>query len=250
MLRILILLLILPISTPIHAETFKWVDDKGILHLSDKPPRNPKYLKQIKTSNNAESLLTNKQEIELPTANHIKTLLNDNFNDNKNNWWQTENELNVLKIKNGYYEIFKKNGMMLTWLKSFNLQESHDFEIEALISKTEGKDINTYGILFGLKNSANYFCFGITGDGQYRFFSKENDKYNYIIDYKKSEYIDKYNSTNKLKIQKTGNELMFYINDKFVDKSPLRSFFGKKVGFGVTSQIRAKADKITVNKIY
>lgn len=52
---------------PVKAKTYRWVDDNGTLHFSDRPPNNPKYLKQkyIKKKENLDtSINTNKAGLE------------------------------------------------------------------------------------------------------------------------------------------------------------------------------------------
>lgn len=47
MLRTILTLSLILFSTHLHAETYKWVDDNGILNFSDRPATNPAYLKNM-----------------------------------------------------------------------------------------------------------------------------------------------------------------------------------------------------------
>jgi len=62
----------------------------------------------------------------------------------------------------------------------------------------------------------------------------------------KTKHISQSSITNKLRVQKSGNEILFFINDKFVAKIPHQAFFGDQLGFMVYQKQQIAVDNFIV----
>lgn len=157
-------------------------------------------------------------------------LVEDYFTNNMYKWWVGKSPIAKAEIWN------KKYSLSYTGRKSWSsnikvgINPKTDFIIEAQMKKVTGTDANGYGLTWG-KGRRGYYAFVVTPKGKFYIRKVLRDRPgSYLVDWKESEHINQ-NAANKLMIQKTGDELHFFINDKFVAQLPSQSFFGKQVGF-------------------
>lgn len=165
-------------------------------------------------------------------------VFNEDFNDNMNDWLIDNNQQWAFQLKNGKYILESKNGG--TWLTSKPIQVNTDlnFRIECKMEKILGVDNFGYGVFWGAKDINNRYEFVISGNGQYLIGKYLEPKYENINTYKSwifSHPITKFNSRNKLTIQKVDNTMKFFINDKLVDEISFQPFLGPFIGFIVYS---------------
>lgn len=75
-----------------------------------------------------------------------------------------------------------------------------------------------------------------------------NNEWYDIIDWTKSNRINKYNSTNVLSIRKWGNKIKFYINDYYVNEALFDNFLGDKIGFNLNRNMKVEIDNLIVKQ--
>ncbi len=179
-------------------------------------------------------------------AQESAVLVEDNFSDNRYKWWVGKTQNGSGEILRGEY-IIKYTGQK-SWASNIHtgLNPRYDFVIESRISRISGTANNGYGLIFG-KGKNGYFNFIITPQGRFYVRRVERGKKGqYLIRWKKTSAISQTSITNKLRVQKTGNEILFYINERYVGKIPYQSFFGDQVGFMLYQRQQIAVDYIVV----
>ena len=116
--------------------------------------------------------------------------------------------------------------------KDIYIDREKDFSVEAAMENYSGPDNYSYGLLFGGKDFANVFHFGITPNGNYTFFYYDGGVLKTVIPWTVSQAIKKGKYVqNILRVEKTGNRLLFYINGAKVKEATTTGFFGNNTGF-------------------
>ncbi len=179
-------------------------------------------------------------------AQESSVIVEDNFSNNSYQWWVGRSKTGGCEITRGEY-IINYYGEK-SWSSNIHvtLNPIHDFVIESRISRLSGTDTNGYGLTWG-KGKKGYYNFIITPKG--KFYVRKvayGQKGKYLIKWKRTGHISQSGITNKLRIQKSGNELLFFINDKFVAKIPNQPFFGDQVGFMVYQKQQIAVDNFIV----
>ncbi len=158
-------------------------------------------------------------------------LVEDNFSDNSYKWWIGRSPIGKCEIAHGEY-IISYTGTK-SWSSNIDaeLNSVQDFVIESKMSRISGTDENGYGLTWG-KGNDGFYNFIITPKGKFYVRKVERGKKGqYLIDWKKTPYINANAITNKLKIQKSGQQLLFFINDNLVATIPFQPFYGNQLGF-------------------
>lgn len=174
-------------------------------------------------------------------------LLEDDFTDNRNDWYEVDKDECMIKVENGKYvfEHKREEGYWLSW-QSLEIDQNKDFDIEITMNKVEGVDY-AYGLVFGLKDANNFYQYAIT-DGYYVYGKLEEDTWHKLIDWTESPHINKGNAENTLSIQKEGNQIKFYINDQYVNEAEFGEFLGDNVGFVVYNKMRIDFEQILITQ--
>lgn len=183
------------------------------------------------------------------SGTEAQILFEDDFNDNINNWPIADDNNIILEMKDGKYVFGLKLGE--GWwnvFKSVPIDQNQDFQIEAIIRKTKGVNDYGYGIEWGRKDDRNLYYFVVSGDGHYCYGKKVNDQWHDILVWPQSNAVNKYDSTNKLAIQKVGEQLKFFINDQYVNTVKFESFIGTWVGFILNRQMKVEIDHFLVKQ--
>ena len=185
------------------------------------------------------------EEKQKRNESQLKTIFEDDFTDNRNNWNEyPEDDEGVQIMQNGKYILYSTQDYWRT-IRTIEIDQDKDFEIESTIEKAGGVDDNSYDIIWGL-GGKNYYTFGISGNGSYKYLKRVDGEWIYTINWTESEFINKYNAINRLKIKKSGDKLSFYINNQFVNETQFEKFFGNGLGIGFSSNIRVKIDDYIV----
>jgi len=188
--------------------------------------------------------LDNKKEV---TYNDGEFAINEPFNNNNNEWLESDTEATRYVIKNGkYYFKHKKNTSGYSSYITKYFDDTKDFEIETKIDKVSGVTNYSYGILWG-KRDKNSYRFYITGNGYYKIVRNKNGEEEVIVKWTKNSSIRTGNgNSNVLKIKKQGNIYKFYINGTYVNETDYEPFFGNKIGYVVFNNQEIAIDYLTV----
>lgn len=164
-----------------------------------------------------------------------KTILFEGFNNNDNNWSQSNDSKIRLAVEGGDYIIDHKRktgGWSSTILKP--ISSSRNFRITAQIKKQSGIQNNGYGVTFGKKDNDNQNHFLISGDGSFKIVKWQDGNRSFIKEWTKSIHIKTGNGVyNYLKVQKVGSAYKFYINSNLVHTSYSVKLYGDRYGFTV-----------------
>jgi outer membrane protein OmpA-like peptidoglycan-associated protein len=169
-------------------------------------------------------------------------LFNDDFVDNRYNWWEGKATRKNL-FSNGTYII--RSGVLST--KGMALNPKKDFTVEVTLKQTEGVDNKGSGIVCGQSSKLSYY-FVITGNGAFLIYGSKDDKPATFKDWDFSfaKIINPINSYNKLKVQQTGATTSFYINGIKVYTATNMSIVDNRLGIEVSDGISVAVDKFTV----
>lgn len=179
-----------------------------------------------------------------------ESILKEDFDSNRRGWYISQGNSYHELFSDGKYIIENKvnKPLIVTKLLPNKLEQKNDFKIESVITKVNGLDNDSYNIIWGYKDNKNFFTFGVSGDGNYTYGKMFNGKYS-ILSKKKWFLINNGNSKNKLKIEKTGNKIAFYINDYGVDTQNFQPFMGDYFGFFIKTKMKVEIDNLLVSEV-
>ena len=63
-----------------------------------------------------------------------------------------------------------------------------------------------------MRDVNNYFAFGISGDGSYRYSKSKDGQWEALTDWTECPSIHKFNATNTLAVEKHGDLIRLFIN--------------------------------------
>ncbi len=182
-----------------------------------------------------------------------KTLGNPTFSDT--NFQEGENWGSAWK--NEFTEgSFSNHQMVLTsvgvdgWTFSWPKIANFYLEMTATSETCAGKD--RYGIMFRAPDTFDQgYQFGITCDGQYAFrmWDPKAKKYNYLIDWTKSDAINQgSNQTNRVGVMADGSKFSLYVNGVFLKDISNSTYsegrFGPWIGHDKTNDFTIKISEI------
>lgn len=172
------------------------------------------------------------------------TAFTDNFDTNINQWI-TENLWISGKVNFGYYNISSNNYQQATGLsyKSFSLNLSQDFEIEASIKVVSGSG----GLVFGMNNKFDH----------YRIELDSRRKLTFIKDYPSVKKVDRLLSKrlpqitadgyNRITIRKKGSRYYLLINDALINQFSDVMPEGEMIGFNVGLNSEVSIDYLKIS---
>ena len=182
-----------------------------------------------------------------------KILLNEEFNDNKNDWYLFNN-INAGKgsceMSNGSLYMENKDKMIRTSSIWVTIDTSYDFKIITSAKCISGDQNYGYGIYFGASDIKNCYCFVISG-GHFMLFKYENGQDQTLMQWTKSPAIlQGYNTGNILMLSKEKDDWKFYSNGQFVTSYKAQPFYGGKIGVAVEGPQRVEFGHLYVKNIY
>ncbi|HYV90985.1 MAG TPA: hypothetical protein VE978_04350 [Chitinophagales bacterium] len=156
-------------------------------------------------------------------------IIDDDFSSNKNRWYVGDDSIGMTKVEDHVYKIKPaKKETNLEVTKTFDLNDKHDWKIEAEMVNTGNDDQAGYGICFG-SSKAHVIDFAIfpSGDAVWEKDGAAMDGADV------SQYMNKgAGETNKLTVQHVTfrDEWSFRLNDKEVFASKNYNFYGNRFG--------------------
>lgn len=198
-------------------------------------------------------LLLNTTLTQAATNSNVKekVVFNDNFNNNLNIWLISLGSKYSIGIDNGKLNLENKttDPLISTKLIETKINQDQDFKLEAEIKKINGVENNSYDIVWGFVDKQNFYSFGVSANGYYRYGKWLNGIYTPIIKWTESKYINKGNAKNKLSVMKFNNNTFeFYVNDKLVNKSPFERFTGDRQGVMLQSKMKVEVDNFFIKE--
>jgi hypothetical protein len=141
----------------------------------------------------------------------------ENFSTSKNSFFGSySDDISSNYFENGKYRIriFRMNN----WSAYYAISVPRDFILEVEATQVSGPDDNGYGVIFGYKDVDNYNYFLISGDGYYRIARLVNGVWSDDIWMKSDAIHTGNNDTNLINITSHEGKILFYVNERYVDK--------------------------------
>lgn len=206
------------------------------------------YNKQAIEINYLSVYYTNKVDPVVKNEVVEKIPFFDGFENNNYGWITKSNDKIDLKVRDGSYNFsHKQNTSGWETYKSFDIDQSRDFKIEALIVKKSGENSYGYGFFWGSNTAGDYYSFNLTGTGYYRISKFKSKNFTDLVAWKTSSLIKKDNGPyNIIKIEKRGNTVDYFINGTKVESLPFESFFGNQIGFVVYNKQTIEINYLSV----
>ena len=180
-------------------------------------------------------------------SNHLfveKVVFEDNFNDNKNDWAETESE-RVLKITNNrYIFIHKRESGNWYSYKTVPIALNRNFEIHTLILITSSSDSSYYKVLVDFKDLDNFIAFCINSKGSFKIYRRVENNISQIAGWTYSPVINEVE--NYLIIKKDDNNLIFFANSTKLYEFEIQPFQYSKIGFGLENKIGIEIHNIKI----
>ena len=212
--------------------------DKLGFYVANKQKIGVDYIR-VKYNSSSNNNYTNNKVLKLP--------LQENFYSNNNGWYTGDFDTYSTKLNGGRLTIDRKKKGGIFVSRDVDIDTQKDFVIETSISTPLSDASGLYGITFGRKNSSNEYSFLISTNGSYLYRKFDNDKYTKIIPFTSNDAIrTSAGATNKIKIEKHGSLIRFYINGQYMNEAPFQPFFGNKFGYTVYFKQKIVVDNLNI----
>ncbi|RLD69371.1 MAG: hypothetical protein DRI95_00255 [Bacteroidetes bacterium] len=178
-------------------------------------------------------------------------VINEQFNDNSNYWDVHDEPQSMLNMLNGkYYMEGKMLGRAITSTISTPVTENDNFKISVELTKLNGIDDNGFGLIWGGKDENNEYEFVISGNGQFKVIEWRNGIKKDLIAWTFFSDIQKWdNAKNRLRIEKRGETIKFYINDNYVAVVHSAENMGNRIGFVINETMEVEFNYLIYEKI-
>jgi len=178
-------------------------------------------------------------------------IINEQFNDNSNLWDIHDEPEALLNLSNGQYHMEGKMlGRAITSTINVSGIENNDYKISAEITKLNGIDDNGFGIIWGAKDENNEYEFVISGNGQFKVIEWKDGVKKDLVAWTFYGNIQKWdNATNRLRVEKRGKFVKFFINDNYVAVLQEVETFGNKIGFVLNETMKIACNYLIYEKI-
>ncbi len=205
----------------------------------------------VEETNEEKKALQDALEKYFDQLKFSKTILNETFDDNTLGWSEGDDKEYFADIKDGTLMYANKSNTQSrsTIVNASELNWSLDFTIQTSIKRNSGTNNNIYGMLIGYNDWDNYHGFGFSPNGYWKALGEDKKTVTYSSGWKKTELVNA-NDYNLLTIEKVGDQLAFFINDKPVAVGYAAKRTGGNVGFWLTSGAICKADFYKVTSFY
>lgn len=193
-------------------------------------------------------------------AQQSKTIIDEQFYSNKNNWPVLDEKNVETEVDEGYYiiECSDEDGYVL--FRDIDLDYSKNFSILVSCGLEEGPESYGFGFYFGFRDWNNYFKFAVAPTGYYRINSSSQGVFS-STGWRKHNNVRGKGSQTTLKIVKINDWIGFYVGKEFTDEfqSELKDvlvhtmridgFAGKQFALGVDSKQKVKFDEVVIKEL-
>ncbi|MCX6146773.1 MAG: OmpA family protein [Candidatus Kapabacteria bacterium] len=173
----------------------------------------------------------------------------EKFNDNKRDWYITDQPTSSTSISDGHYRI-KINMESGIWKlkQELFIDPSKDFTIEAQMKQVSGISNHGYGIVWGSKDDNNLYTFIVSSDGHFLIYFTKDGKFNEINPWTESKEIKPLGETNILTLKKTSKDWEFFINSKSVYTCSSKKLMGSYSGFVVNNTMTIDVENFLIKQ--
>ncbi|MGD1841897.1 MAG: OmpA family protein [Thermonemataceae bacterium] len=152
-------------------------------------------------------------------------------------------------VEEGAYHIVNKYPSINRYcFISLPIQPQKDYSIEAKITQVEGPPQKGYGILWNHAYMKNSLAFQLNAKKEASLYEKSNNEERYLKEwFALPKQVGKdLNTPNVLRIEKTAQKVVYYVNGEAVLSGKVPQRFGKYVGFRVEGGVTIKVDYLKV----
>lgn len=178
-------------------------------------------------------------------------VLEDHFDDNKNEWFVGKENSYSAEIKNGKYIINRKSKEGASWFhRKLDVDpNTENFTVEVKMKQISGVDNYGYGLLWGMySNNEDYQTVLVASNKFLRLANYYSEKNHPYLDWHENESVKKMKKDNVIKVVRSANIVTYYINGIQVYKDGGYSYFGSKFGFYISNKMEVEIDYIKVTK--
>jgi hypothetical protein len=171
-----------------------------------------------------------------------ETILWDDFS-NSDYGWNTWNQNNsAVDYDSGGLRFFINQQKYDYW--SAGPLRLEDVQVDVVASRVTGPDDNHYGVICRYQNRDNFYAFLISSDGYHGIMKVKDGEYSLLTgeDMQYSEAILQGESTNYLRAECIGQNLVFYVNGQKISVASDVDFKSGRVGLLVGTYEAAGVD--------
>jgi hypothetical protein len=176
---------------------------------------------------------------------NVNIIFEEHFDNNSRGWIEFANGEAEVGLIDGVYVIEPKSQLFRAATRLVAINPNNDFKIECKAFHVSGVTNFGYGLMWGAKDK-NYNYFAVTADGMFSVGKVLEGVQNRLVPWSIPNSINRSNATNKLTIEKKGNELHFLINDTFAAKTEVLPTFGDRIGVLVWNKQRVAFDDLLI----
>lgn len=152
----------------------------------------------------------------------------DDFSDSFGGWDDAFDTYTRKVYGNNRYQIEVNASNLVAW--GLANRDVANFEIEVEARQEDGDVKNSYGLLFRFQDRENFYRFDISGDGYFLLSKFVDGQWVTLVDWTASEFINKGNAGNILKVSAFGPNITVSVNGQqlasIVDDSLTHGNFG------------------------
>jgi TolB protein len=134
----------------------------------------------------------------------------DDFSDSFGGWDDAFDTYTRKVYGNNRYQIEVNTSNLVAW--GLANRDVADFEIEVEARQEDGDVKNSYGLLFRFTDRENFYRYDISGDGFYLLSKFVDGEWVTLVDWAESEFINKGNTSNILKVSAFGPNITIWAN--------------------------------------
>ncbi|UKN00797.1 OmpA family protein [Paracrocinitomix mangrovi] len=185
--------------------------------------------------------------IGIGTYAQKKVTFTEEFKNNDNNWKLNNNSVESAKITNGVLTVKNNSNTGIFWTIEVPVDPHQDYSIEISISQTDGKKTSAgFGLVFGKNKDSEYHKFKLSSSKHWGLYSFKRGKEKVIKDWVPSMKINGMKKANILKVDKRGEDVIFYINGEGVYATKSFVFTGNEVGVFIDDLLTVEVEYLRI----
>jgi hypothetical protein len=152
-------------------------------------------------------------------------------------WYLFDSSTGEGKIEDEAFTLVVKEPEHVEW--TFGGKKFGNFYVsaEAVVPNTTCKAGDHWGLIFRMKDNANFYMFGVSCDGKYKLLKRVDGAFQTVVDFTDSDFITDLGQKNALGVRAVGNELSLYVNGNFITTVNDGAFAEGVVGMYATSRL-------------
>ncbi len=194
-------------------------------------PFRPEGLAQVKTAGGWWTWIKPSGEMLWEDKAHGVLVLKEEFSNNGRGWPVGKNESMEAYIQKDYYLLFTNTDAGdMTGLK-LPVERGRDHAIAALLRYNSKSKTESAGLIWDLKDAANFLFIAISPQGGYAIFMVKEGLVETLVDWTVEQAVRPGIADNLVEVRREGDALVFFINEVQVKILPWETVQGDAIGF-------------------